>query len=62
MPPPARRPGRKPDAPSRTAELSTFLFLAFVLVPGLSIAGVGGLGLAIWIWQMFAGPPGPPPA
>ncbi|MGR3781720.1 MAG: periplasmic nitrate reductase, NapE protein [Albimonas sp.] len=46
--------------PSRRSELATFLFLAFVLVPGLSVAGVGGLGLAIWIYQMIAGPPGPP--
>ncbi len=48
------------DRPSRISELSTFLFLAFILVPGLSIAGVGGLGLAIWVYQMIAGPPGPP--
>lgn len=41
-------------------ELRMFLFLTVVLAPALSVALVGGLGLAIWLYQAFAGPPGPP--
>jgi periplasmic nitrate reductase NapE len=35
-----------------------FLFLAGLLVPVLSITGVGGYGLLVWTYQMIAGPPG----
>lgn len=41
-------------------EKRAFLFLAVVMAPAVSIAVVGGLGLAIWVFQMFAGPPGAP--
>ena len=44
----------------RKTELRSFLFLAIVLAPALAVAIVGGLGFSIWIYQMFAGPPGPP--
>ena len=43
-------------------ELRSFLLLSVVLAPALSVAFVGGLGLVIWVYQMIAGPPGPPPA
>lgn len=42
----------------RRAELLTFLFLAFVLIPVLSVGVVGAYGFAIWMVQMVAGPPG----
>ncbi len=45
----------------RRAELRAFGFLAFILAPILSVIIVAGFGFVIWIWQMFAGPPGPPP-
>jgi nitrate reductase NapE len=48
------------DTVRRKTELRSFLFLAIVLAPALAIAIVGGLGFSIWIYQMFAGPPGPP--
>lgn len=41
-------------------EKRLFWFLTLILAPLVSIAVVGGLGFAIWIFQMFAGPPGPP--
>ncbi|MCG6657290.1 periplasmic nitrate reductase, NapE protein [Halomonas campisalis] len=41
-------------------ELKLFLFIAVLLFPLLAIAVVGGFGFAVWIYQMFAGPPGPP--
>jgi len=45
----------------RRQEIRVFLFLALVLVPLLSVLFVAGYGFVVWIWQMFAGPPGPPP-
>ncbi len=44
----------------RKLEIRMFLFLTVVLAPALSVAIVGGLGFAIWIFQAIAGPPGPP--
>lgn len=41
-------------------ELLAFLFLAVVLAPLLAVMIVGGYGFAVWIYQIFAGPPGPP--
>ncbi len=43
---------------TRKEERNTFLFLAVFLAPILAVAGVGTLGLSIWIWQMIFGPPG----
>ncbi len=47
-----------PDRARRAAELKVFVILAALLVPALSIAAVGGYGLAVWTYQMIAGPPG----
>lgn len=44
----------------RRRDLLGFLFLTVVLVPVLAVIVVGGFGFAIWVFQMFAGPPGPP--
>ena len=41
-------------------EILAFLFLTAVIMPALAIATVGGYGLAVWTFQMIAGPPGPP--
>ena len=46
----------------RRMEIFAFLFLTAVLMPALAIATVGSYGLAVWVYQMVAGPPGPPPA
>lgn len=52
---------RDPDtAPRRRREILAFLFLTGVVMPGLAVAFVGGYGLLVWIFQMIAGPPGPP--
>jgi len=37
-----------------------FLFLTVVLAPALSVAFVGGYGFLVWMYQLVAGPPGPP--
>jgi periplasmic nitrate reductase NapE len=41
-------------------ELVVFLFLTLVLAPVLAVATVGSYGLGVWVYQMVAGPPGPP--
>jgi len=41
-------------------EIFAFLFLTMVLMPALAVATVGGYGLTVWVYQMIAGPPGPP--
>jgi nitrate reductase NapE len=46
----------------RRMEIFAFLLLTAVVMPALAIATVGSYGLAVWIYQMVAGPPGPPPA
>jgi nitrate reductase NapE len=37
------------------------VLLSLVLAPVLAVATVGGYGLGIWVYQMWRGPPGPPP-
>lgn len=41
-------------------EFWSFLFLTVVLAPVISVMIVGGYGFLVWIYQMIAGPPGPP--
>lgn len=41
-------------------EIFAFLFLTAVLMPAFAVATVGSYGLAVWVHQMLAGPPGPP--
>jgi len=43
-------------------EIFAFLFLTAVVMPVLAVGTVGSYRLAVWIYQMFAGPPGPPPS
>jgi periplasmic nitrate reductase NapE len=55
-------PDRGGDAVRRRRmEIFAFLFLTVVLMPALAVATVGGYGLTVWVYQMVAGPPGPPP-
>ena len=44
----------------RRMEVFAFLFLTAVLMPAFAIAAVGSYGLVVWVYQMAAGPPGPP--
>jgi periplasmic nitrate reductase NapE len=41
-------------------EIFAFLFLTAVLMPAFAVAAVGSYGLAVWVYQLTAGPPGPP--
>jgi periplasmic nitrate reductase NapE len=44
----------------KRGEWLLFLFLTVVLAPALAVAGVGGYGFLVWMYQLIAGPPGPP--
>jgi periplasmic nitrate reductase NapE len=47
------------DAPiQKKKELQAFLFLTVVVAPLMAVTVVGGYGLLIWLYQMFAGLPG----
>ncbi|MFB9949137.1 periplasmic nitrate reductase, NapE protein [Rhizobium puerariae] len=52
----------KDEAPKsrRRSELFTFVVLAFGIWPVLAVGVVGGYGFLIWMYQIIAGPPGPP--
>ena len=41
----------------KSQELKAFLFFTLVAAPALAGIVVGVYGLAVWIYQMFAGPP-----
>jgi nitrate reductase NapE len=45
----------------RRREWTVFVLLAFALAPVLAILTVASYGFMVWIYQMIAGPPGPPP-
>lgn len=45
---------------SKGKETRLFLFLVIFLFPILAVAIVGGYGFLVWMYQLFAGPPGPP--
>jgi nitrate reductase NapE len=50
--------GEKPF--SKAQELRSFIFLAVVMAPVLAVVTVSGYGFVVWMYQLFAGPPGPP--
>ena len=43
---------------TRTEELRSVLFLAFVTAPVVAVAVVSGYGFLVWMFQLVAGPPG----
>ena len=51
----------EPAAATRAQEIRAFLLLALVLVPVLSVLFVAAYGFSVWMYQLIAGPPGPPP-
>jgi nitrate reductase NapE len=48
------------DPGAKRREILMFLLLAFVIWPFVAVAVVGGYGFIVWMYQMIAGPPGPP--
>lgn len=59
---PANRMSIEPSSaespPSKADESRAFLFLTVVLFPVLAVLTVAGFGFAVWLWQLYAGPPG----
>ena len=53
-------PGTHERFRRRRMEVFAFLLLTAVLMPALAFATVGTVGLTVWVYQMIAGPPGPP--
>jgi nitrate reductase NapE len=47
---------------SRRSEALAFLLVVAVIFPLLAVMVVGGYGFLVWMYQLVAGPPGPPPA
>lgn len=43
---------------TRSEELRSFLFLSVVMAPVIAGLLVAGYGFIVWVYQMFAGPPG----
>jgi len=43
---------------TKAQELRSFLFLSVVMAPVLAVVIVSGYGFAVWMYQLFAGPPG----
>ncbi|HEY0822100.1 MAG TPA: periplasmic nitrate reductase, NapE protein [Rhizobacter sp.] len=43
---------------TRTQERRSLIFLSVVMAPVLAVAIVAGYGFLVWVYQMFAGPPG----
>ena len=43
---------------TKAQELRSFLFLSVVMAPVLAGAIVAGYGFLVWMYQLFAGPPG----
>lgn len=50
---------KAPSPATRREELSVFLGLAVLLAPVLAVLVVSGWGFLVWMFQLFAGPPGP---
>lgn len=45
---------------TRREELLAFITLAIIIWPILAVGVVGGYGFLVWMYQLIAGPPGPP--
>lgn len=53
--------GSVPGAvPIRRSELIVFLVIVALIWPIVTVGIVGGYGFSVWMYQLVAGPPGPP--
>ena len=43
---------------TKAQELRSFVFLSVVMAPVLAVVIVSGYGFMVWMYQLFAGPPG----
>jgi len=44
---------------TRAQELRSFLFLSVIMAPLIAGIVIAGYGFLVWMYQLFAGPPGP---
>lgn len=49
--------GVRTPMPEKKSELRAFLFLTVVMAPVVTGIVIATYGLAVWIYQMLAGPP-----
>lgn len=42
----------------KSQERRSLIFLSVVMAPALAVILVAGYGFLVWVYQMFAGPPG----
>lgn len=47
-----------PEVNRKSWERLVFATLAIALFPVLAVIVVASYGFAVWVWQMFSGPPG----
>ena len=52
-------PGREAARTPRD-ELIVFLIIVALVWPVVTVSVVGGYGFSVWMYQVIAGPPGPP--
>ena len=57
--PPLVDPAVRGERRKKSEERKAFLFLTVVTWPLLAFLVVATYGLLVWIYQIFAGPPGP---
>jgi nitrate reductase NapE len=48
-----------PQRPTKALELRAFLLLSVLMAPVVAVIVVAGYGFLVWMYQLFAGPPGP---
>lgn len=46
------------ESRTKKAELTTSLFLTFVVIPAFTIGGIAAYGFIVWFMQILNGPPG----
>lgn len=46
------------EARTKKAELTTSLFLTFVVIPAFTVGGISAYGFMVWFMQLLNGPPG----
>jgi nitrate reductase NapE len=55
-----KNPDEVPASRQRRMEIAALIFVTVIFMPALTVAIVGGYGFSVWVYQMVAGPPGPP--
>ena len=46
------------ESRTKKAELTTSLFLTFIVIPALTVGGIAAYGFMVWFMQILSGPPG----